>query len=180
MISISVDKRTLQVSLSFYSSPSAEYRKVFLLISSNTESYETDGGCIKLPWSEFNASIKDFLFYCKSENVKVNFDEFSESLIKSYISDRSFRKRETNYLSLSQTDITTILNFEDFYRSLTNEQLRDVSKLIEQRHGANFSVPGAGKTTTLLAVFKILKHYEIVDKLFVVAPKNAFISWEMK
>ncbi len=46
------------------------------------------------------------------------------------------------------------------------------------QHGANFSVPGAGKTTTILAVHSVLKQLDVVNKLFVIAPINAFISWE--
>ncbi|MBK7649614.1 MAG: hypothetical protein IPJ20_01170 [Flammeovirgaceae bacterium] len=65
-----------------------------------------------------------------------------------------------------------------FTRSLKVEQKRDSLKLLNLKHGANFSVPGAGKTTTILAVHTVLKSLGLVSKLFVVSPINAFISWE--
>jgi SNF2 family DNA or RNA helicase len=46
------------------------------------------------------------------------------------------------------------------------------------RHGANFSVPGAGKTTTLLASYELLHLEGKADRLLVIAPKNAFLAWE--
>jgi len=65
-----------------------------------------------------------------------------------------------------------------FRRILTAEQFRDVGRLLPLGHGANFSVPGAGKTTALLAIYEILHHRRHVDHLLVVAPKAAFLSWE--
>jgi len=63
-------------------------------------------------------------------------------------------------------------------RQLTDEQERNLGQLLALRHGANFSVPGAGKTTTLLAGYEALRARGQVDRLLVVAPKNAFLSWE--
>lgn len=63
-------------------------------------------------------------------------------------------------------------------RKLTEQQTRDLGRLIVLRHGANFSVPGAGKTTTLLAIYEVLRSRGEADRLLVVAPKNAFGAWE--
>ncbi len=65
-----------------------------------------------------------------------------------------------------------------FNRDLTDTQLRDLGRLLRLAHGANFSVPGAGKTTTLLAIYEAQRNAEKVDALLVVAPKNAFLAWE--
>ena len=61
-------------------------------------------------------------------------------------------------------------------RKLRDFQLRDLSKLVSLRHGANFSVPGAGKTTVTLAVNLLVCPAD--HALLVVAPKNAFVAWE--
>ncbi len=45
-------------------------------------------------------------------------------------------------------------------------------------HGANFSVPGAGKTTVSYALHAIEKHRSRVDQLLVVGPLSAFEAWE--
>lgn len=62
-------------------------------------------------------------------------------------------------------------------RLLTSFQKRDLACLLAMKAGANFSVPGAGKTTVTLALWRILVARNDIDKLFVVAPKSAFEAW---
>ena len=66
----------------------------------------------------------------------------------------------------------------DWKADLTQFQRRDISKLLSLRHGANFSVPGAGKTRVGLAVFAALREAGEVQRLLVVGPKSCFESWE--
>ncbi len=61
-------------------------------------------------------------------------------------------------------------------RELTDKQLRDALAMLTLPAGANFSVPGAGKTTVALAVN--LAGTDPGTKLLVVAPKNAFPAWD--
>ncbi|MFF3443235.1 DEAD/DEAH box helicase [Streptosporangium sp. NPDC002721] len=62
---------------------------------------------------------------------------------------------------------------------LTNFQLRDVARLLSLRHGANFSVPGAGKTRVGLAVFHALRNKGI-ERLLIVGPKSCYESWRFE
>jgi SNF2 family DNA or RNA helicase len=61
-------------------------------------------------------------------------------------------------------------------RELKPFQLRDLSRLISLANGANFSVPGAGKTTVTLALHLMVR--KPGRKFFVVAPKAAFQVWK--
>lgn len=61
---------------------------------------------------------------------------------------------------------------------LTTFQRRDIAKLLSLRHGANFSVPGAGKTRVGLAVFQALRGQQGIERLLVVAPKSGFSAWQ--
>lgn len=61
-------------------------------------------------------------------------------------------------------------------RELKEEQVRDARRMLQLPNGANFSVPGAGKTTVALAVH--LAGLPAGTKLLVVAPKNAFPAWD--
>jgi SNF2 family DNA or RNA helicase len=61
---------------------------------------------------------------------------------------------------------------------LTSFQMRDIGRLLALTHGANFSVPGAGKTRVALAVFATRKHAGEVSRVLVVAPKSAYSSWQ--
>jgi SNF2 family DNA or RNA helicase len=60
---------------------------------------------------------------------------------------------------------------------LTEFQRRDIAHLLSLRHGANFSVPGAGKTRVGLAVFQALRRTEGLDRLLVVGPKSSYAAW---
>ncbi|MFE2234133.1 DEAD/DEAH box helicase [Streptomyces sp. NPDC059442] len=61
---------------------------------------------------------------------------------------------------------------------LTPFQRRDISKLLSLRHGANFSVPGAGKTRVGLAVFHALRRTKGIERLLIVGPKSCYESWQ--
>ena len=65
----------------------------------------------------------------------------------------------------------------DWTGALTDFQNRDLALLLAMRHGANFSVPGAGKTRVALGFFSHLRKSNKVDKALVIAPKSAHESW---
>ncbi|MFI7316206.1 DEAD/DEAH box helicase [Streptomyces venezuelae] len=60
---------------------------------------------------------------------------------------------------------------------LTDFQQRDVARLLSLQHGANFSVPGSGKTRVGLAVFAAMRERGDVHRLLIVSPKSAYESW---
>ncbi|MEU7717113.1 DEAD/DEAH box helicase [Streptomyces tibetensis] len=60
---------------------------------------------------------------------------------------------------------------------LSEFQLRDIAKLLTLQHGANFSVPGAGKTRVALAVYAAQRAQGRVSRVLVVCPKSAYESW---
>ncbi|MEU5808776.1 DEAD/DEAH box helicase [Streptomyces sp. NPDC047718] len=62
--------------------------------------------------------------------------------------------------------------------NLTPFQRRDIAKLLSLRHGANFSVPGAGKTRVGLAVFHALRRTKGIERLLIVGPKSCYESWQ--
>ena len=64
-----------------------------------------------------------------------------------------------------------------FIRSLRPFQERDLGKLLALPHGANFSVPGAGKTTVAYAAYEAERQAGKVDRLLVVGPLSAFDAW---
>lgn len=63
-------------------------------------------------------------------------------------------------------------------RVLRPFQRRDLARLLRLAHGANFSVPGAGKTTVAYALHAAERARQRVDRLLVVAPLSAFGAWE--
>lgn len=61
---------------------------------------------------------------------------------------------------------------------LTTFQQRDISKLLSLQHGANFSVPGAGKTRVGLAIFQALQNSGEVERLLIIGPKSSYEAWQ--
>ena len=65
-------------------------------------------------------------------------------------------------------------------RKLKDHQLKAALHLIAVKNGANFSVPGSGKTTVVLSVFHYLRELGEVDSLFVVGPPACFGPWRFE
>jgi superfamily II DNA or RNA helicase len=60
----------------------------------------------------------------------------------------------------------------------TPPQRRDVARLIALGGGANFSVPGSGKTGMTYSVYSALKQVGEVEQMLVLAPISAHEAWE--
>lgn len=63
-------------------------------------------------------------------------------------------------------------------RQLTQFQISNFWSLVAMKNGANFSVPGAGKTSTTLAVWEYFRMTGKVQRLLVICPRSAFETWE--
>jgi SNF2 family DNA or RNA helicase len=75
-------------------------------------------------------------------------------------------------------ELRPFLDFLDSLpRKLKPHQKKAALHLMAVNNGANFSVPGSGKTTVVLAVFEWLRRQDQVNTLFVVAPPSAFGPW---
>jgi SNF2 family DNA or RNA helicase len=78
--------------------------------------------------------------------------------------------------ALSPKEISEKLKVVGFTkRDLRDFQLRDLSHLLALSNGANFSVPGAGKTTVTFALHMLTR--QPGQHCIVVAPKAAFQAW---
>ncbi|MBC1922893.1 SNF2-related protein [Listeria grayi] len=72
---------------------------------------------------------------------------------------------------------------QEVFRPLRDMHLRAAYFEYEMMRAANFSVPGAGKTSMLLGVFAYLNRKNIgndekLDRILVISPINAFDSWK--
>lgn len=103
----------------------------------------------------------------------LNYDEETKYQLQQSIKEfEEFKKRLDGKLK------TSIFNLSEYKRPLTHFQIENINKLLSMRAGANFSVPGAGKTTTTLALWNELKLRNKVGSLIVVCPRSAFESWQ--
>jgi hypothetical protein len=119
---------------------------------------------------------------CRRHGVTVSLDEGTRALVKRGGSERermrSLRAAPTQEPSQECWERASAgLAQTRFARDLRSFQTRDLARLLELDHGANFSVPGAGKTTVELAVYESERTAGRVDRLLVVAPLSAFDAW---
>lgn len=99
----------------------------------------------------------------------LNLDELSEQgrLIKN---SSIFKNDE--YLAYNST-VNGLLK-----RPLRDAQSVSSYHIIKLKKVMNFSVPGSGKTATILGAFEYLRHKNEIDQLFVVGPINCFKAWK--
>ncbi len=112
--------------------------------------------------------------------LDARYDDAVRRLLEVHFQELQARLEANRDLTVLSTEevLSLVRATRRFERELTESQIRDLGRLLRLAHGANFSVPGAGKTTTLLAAYEACRGRELVDALLVMAPKNAFLSWE--
>ncbi len=115
---------------------------------------------------------------CRQFNVTVELDDAAKAVISRGRVDRDrLREIRASEPAGDVQDAEARLSQTRFVRELRDFQIRDLAKLLALDHGANFSVPGAGKTTVELAVYEAERAAGRVMQLLVVAPLSAFDAW---
>ena len=95
-------------------------------------------------------------------------------------------ERAATGLAIKGQEPSVQARFEEFseivdanmVRRLREKQMWDAFFMSAMGSSANFSVPGSGKTASVLGTFAFLKARNLVDRVIVVSPKNAFESWK--
>ena len=78
------------------------------------------------------------------------------------------QERFENYRAVVDTEMS---------RKLRERQMWDSFFMCAMQKSANFSVPGSGKTASVLGMYAYLRSKELVKRILVICPKNAFGSW---
>lgn len=110
--------------------------------------------------------------------------------VRKFIEVSKFRIQEIarRGLAIKNKDEILLNDFEKFNSIVNNEISRRLYKIqswvsfyqASMKRVANFSVPGAGKTSMIFGTFAFLSSEKIskVDRIVVIGPKNSFISWK--
>lgn len=95
---------------------------------------------------------------------------------------KASRQEDTKFRELLEQHQTrhagSTIEIPGLKKTLTRQQNENILHLLDMPNGANFSVPGAGKTLTTLSVWRTLVNKSQVRKMLVVAPRSAFHAWE--
>jgi superfamily II DNA or RNA helicase len=146
-------------------------------------------------------NFKDDLTYIDIQNIIHIFEKYADKKgfnfvvsdrLQTYIFNHNFMIEErSKYALMIKTQNPLVLSdFEKFenvlkkelHRSLRDQQLWSAFYMMQMKKCANFSVPGSGKTSMIYGVFAFLNESGIdkVDKIVMVGPKNAFLSWKLE
>lgn len=173
MIEVRINKGILQVT-----DPSRRLfewvHNSFFRFSLNLEADETAAMYTCNRAGDFPDLVREIVAYLFEEELGFTTDRKVDELIGNIQNlDAEFNQARIN---LSQEmDAKVPASFE---RDLKPYQLAGLSHLIKVGNGANFSVPGSGKTSVVYAYYEVLKDQGMADKLFVVGPFSSFLPWE--
>jgi hypothetical protein len=135
---------------------------------------------LSLPWWNFAGARHEFLQIFVAHGLRRG-EQLEITTTATALLQRSRQvaddyKQATAIAAIDATSLERRLEEIGFVRQLSPEQVRNVTKIAALPAAATFSVPGAGKTTEGLAWF--FHRAGEGDRLLVVAPKNAFASWD--
>lgn len=148
---------------------------------------EISGGCVSFKSALTYLDFKKIIALCEREATKRNEKLEVSDVLQTYITNREMHIeiRSRLGIELKEHDPKLLDRFERYKatvdarmaRKLRERQLWDSFFMYTMKKSANFSVPGSGKTASVLGMYAYLHSTETVKRIIVVCPKNAFGSW---
>lgn len=132
---------------------------------------------ITVPVERFLSKLEWLPSSCRRFGVSLGWDDGARNLVRAIQAERAALDQASRATPLSPEAVRGRLAGGRFTRELRDFQVRDVGKLLALPHGANFSVPGAGKTTVAYALYEAERLSAKVTRLLVVAPLSAYDAW---
>jgi len=132
---------------------------------------------ILVPVERFLSRLSWLRPACNRYRVGIDWDSRAEELIRCANNEREILEKILNERDVPIVDVGDRLASGRLHRPLRSFQERDLGHLLALPHGANFSVPGAGKTTVAYATYEAERLAGSVCQMLVVAPLSAFSSW---
>src|ERR1700733_343757 len=126
----------------------------------------------------FRRSAREIAIVLQRYGAEPEYSPVILALLTAHVEELNAREASKTSDKITREDLRKKLATSRFQRVLTESQVRNLRRLLALRHGAHFSVPGAGKKATRLATYEALRYSGAVDRLLVVLPKNAMLAWE--
>ena len=129
-------------------------------------------------------NIIEFLKFLDVNNLKFSFNESIKAIIENQKNKENKFNERIELLKISKENLNNSdfknfcskLNFLE--RALKPHQEKSLYHLSMAKSAANFSVPGSGKTSVVIAFYESLKKINEVDAIFLIGPKNCYYSWK--
>jgi SNF2 family DNA or RNA helicase len=179
-IPISIDQSNNEAAFDFGDDPLNVVRQYFAgQIGAYQFPYRSMGTQMRLDLADAMVLIRELSRRQSDWGFKFTFaDEASRLFVADFIASvREAKNASQVHLKFTEAEAQTALTAAGFdKRTLTKEQSRDLVRLASLTNGANFSVPGAGKTTVTLALNTLVMPSG--STMLVICPKSAFTAWE--
>ena len=165
--------------LSITDASAAVWDRVQQSVISSGSDYRFSGSGIEMSWPGILALIREYGPQQRALGFQLRTaDEATKTKVADFM--RQYRQvqaaRGELVATLSVQEIEERLIASGFTKhKLRDFQLRDLQRLLALENGANFSVPGAGKTTVTLALHLLTR--KAGQHLLVISPKAAFPAW---
>ena len=156
------------------------FTRLKLAIRTKKIEHTISGGDIDLSWPGTLSVVRELGSKANQKALNFRFRPEGRANEKIVAFSRQVKKTRQQRNQLTETaskqEIENQLRERGFTnRSLRPFQLRDLAHLLSLSNGANFSVPGAGKTTVTFALHILTRQSD--QHLIVVAPRAAFQAW---
>ena len=139
------------------------------------------GISIRIPLSTFLARLQWVAPYCRRYEVEIDWQGSAyEIVVRRQTIHRLLEQALNSHNGPDASVILKTISDGRFERPLRRFQVRDLVRLASLAHGANFSVPGAGKTSVTYALYEYVRRAQELAQLLVVAPVSAFEAWELE
>jgi len=131
-----------------------------------------------------NINLENLITFFRDEKIDLNKCKNTQKTIDDLKIKKQDQVNRIQYLENLKTNTTKkeLDKFEsslDFLkRKLTSHQVLSCYHLFNSQSAANFSVPGSGKTSVVLAYYEKLRIEKKVNAIFLVGPKNCYYSWK--
>jgi SNF2 family DNA or RNA helicase len=132
------------------------------------------GSFIEKIYSYLNKSFSNIIFSPECQKI---YSEYCDQ--KNNLAETTLRGSKFKDGIYDEDEFRKFNKFLDrsLARPLRDHQKKSAYHLYLIRNGANFSVPGSGKTSVVLAVYEKLKAEGLVNLLFVIGPPSCFGPW---
>lgn len=136
------------------------------------------GGNLRIPAARFLVNRRIVQSLCRQFGVGVSADSDAVQFLSAANQERlQLDQVLSDSPALSEEETLQRIEGTRFVRELRPFQIRDLGRLLALPHGANFSVPGAGKTTVAYALYEAERAACRVDRLLVIGPLSSFDAW---
>lgn len=156
------------------------WARLKLAIRTKRLDHTVEDNLINLSWTDALGVVRELGSKANQKSLNFRFKPQGKALQKLQAFSQQISKTRAMRSQLSdvldEDEVDARLRATGFTkRALKPFQLRDLAHLLSLSNGANFSVPGAGKTTVTFALHMLTRTPD--SHFIVVAPKAAFQAW---